>query len=197
MTEPAAGGANGADEHRAGLVRLVTDHHAAVYRYAYRLTGQTADAEDLSQQTFAAACQHYDQLRDPAKVVGWLLATVRNTYFKSRRRQPFASLDSNVVEIDELAVWDDHELPFDREQLQAALDELPPEFKVVVLMFYFEHQSYQEIAAALDVPPGTVMSRLSRAKGHLRSRLLDLGWESPAPVTRPLTETPSRRPVRR
>jgi RNA polymerase sigma-70 factor (ECF subfamily) len=59
----------------------------------------------------------------------------------------------------------------DREQLAAALTELPDEFRLVVLMFYFEELSYQEIAESLDIPIGTVMSRLSRAKGHLRQRL--------------------------
>ena len=59
----------------------------------------------------------------------------------------------------------------DREELAAALDELPDEFRLVLLMFYFEDLSYQKIAEQLDIPIGTVMSRLSRAKEHLRRRL--------------------------
>ena len=62
--------------------------------------------------------------------------------------------------------------PIGPEQLQAAIDELPDEFRIPVLMFYFEDSSYREIAEQLDLPPGTVMSRLSRAKSHLRRRLL-------------------------
>ena len=65
------------------------------------------------------------------------------------------------------AVVDD----IDREQLQAAINELPDEFKLVLLSFYFEDCSYREIAARFDLPAGTVMSRLSRAKNHLRARL--------------------------
>ncbi len=61
----------------------------------------------------------------------------------------------------------------DTAELQAAIDELPAEFRVVVAMFYFEECSYREIAEKLDLPIGTVMSRLARAKGHLRSKLFE------------------------
>src|SRR5690606_19966676 len=60
---------------------------------------------------------------------------------------------------------------FDLERLQSALDELPAEYKLVVTMFYFEQASYKDIAAELEIPIGTVMSRLARAKGQLRKRL--------------------------
>ena len=61
----------------------------------------------------------------------------------------------------------------DSAELQAAIDELPAEFRVVVAMFYFEECSYREISEKLDLPMGTVMSRLARAKGHLRSKLFE------------------------
>ena len=61
--------------------------------------------------------------------------------------------------------------PVDAEELQQAINTLGDEFKIVVLMFYFEHRSYREIAELLDIPSGTVMSRLARAKAHLRRRL--------------------------
>src|SRR5262249_12323174 len=69
--------------------------------------------------------------------------------------------------------------PIDAEQLQMAINALPDEFKVVLLMFYFEQHSYRAIAEALEIPQGTVMSRLARAKAHLRRRLQR---EEPAPV---------------
>jgi RNA polymerase sigma-70 factor (ECF subfamily) len=59
----------------------------------------------------------------------------------------------------------------DSERLQMAIDDLPDEFKVVVVMFYFQQSSYKEIATSLEIPIGTVMSRLSRAKSHLRRKL--------------------------
>jgi RNA polymerase sigma-70 factor (ECF subfamily) len=65
----------------------------------------------------------------------------------------------------------DEPLEFDSEKLQLALNELPEEFRFPLVLFYFQELSYQEIAAQLDVPLGTVMSRLSRGKQHLRRRL--------------------------
>jgi RNA polymerase sigma-70 factor (ECF subfamily) len=155
------------------IARLVAEHHAAVYRYAYRLAGAECDAEDLTQQTFLAAQLKLDQLRDPEHGRGWLYAILRNSYLKMRRkRSPVAAA---CLELDIDAIPEDvpEASTVDPERLQTALNELPDEFKVVLLLFYFEGCSYREIAEKLSLPAGTVMSRLSRAKGHLRSRLFD------------------------
>jgi len=156
------------------IARLVVDHHAEVYRYAYRLTGTAADAEDLTQQTFLNAQVKLSQLRSSDAARAWLFAILRNCYLKSRRRRvplPASSVEMNVYEIPADGPL---EPAIDRERLQAALDQLSDEFKLVLLMFYFEECSYREIAERLDIPLGTVMSRLSRAKGQLRGRLFEL-----------------------
>jgi RNA polymerase sigma-70 factor (ECF subfamily) len=153
------------------LVKLVEDHHASLYRYAYRLSGTAADAEDLTQQVFLVAQQKLDQVGDSDCVRGWLFAVLRNCYLRSKRRPRPIAAASLALDMDQLPerITDDE---IDREKLQSAINELPDEFKLVVLMFYFEDRSYREIAQELALPIGTVMSRLSRAKGHLRSRLL-------------------------
>jgi RNA polymerase sigma-70 factor (ECF subfamily) len=153
------------------LAQLVADHHAVLYRYAFRLTGSVADAEDLTQQTFLIAQTRLEQVRSAESVRGWLFTVMRNAFLKQcRKRQPAAAtrLDFSLEEI-----ADDIPEPaaVEPEELQAALDALPLEFKVVVLMFYFEHRSYREIAEELDIALGTVMSRLSRAKVFLRQEL--------------------------
>lgn len=155
------------------IAELVSEHHAAIYRYAYRLTGAQYDAEDLTQQTFLAAQQNLGQLREAAHGRSWLYAILRNGYLKMRRKRiplPAASLELDIDSIPE-------DLPeiaeVDPERLQAALNELPDEFKLPLLLFYFEGCSYREIAEKLGTPPGTIMSRLSRAKGHLRARLFE------------------------
>jgi RNA polymerase sigma-70 factor (ECF subfamily) len=158
--------------------QLVADHHEVLYRYAYRLTGSVPDAEDLTQQTFLVAQARLDQLRNTRSARGWLFAILRNAWIKDhRKRQPVlaASLELNMDNIPEEITPD----LIDRERLQNALDELPDEFKAVVLLFYFEGCSYREIAEKLDLPAGTVMSRLSRAKSHLRVKLFE-----PAPLGR-------------
>ena len=161
-----------ADRAVLQIQQLVRDHYQSVYRYAYRLSGSAVDAEDLTQQAFLIAQQKLHQVRDVEKVDRWLFVVLRSCFLKSHRRQrPIAAavIELNVDEIP--ARITDAENDMDQERLQAAIDDLPDNFRLVVMMFYFEQLSYKEIAAALDVSIGTVMSRLSRAKGRIRQRL--------------------------
>ncbi len=153
---------------------LVRDYHPDVYRYAFRLSGSRADAEDLTQQTFMIALQRLPQLRQPDRVLSWLFAIVRTCYLKAERKTTPLTATSIELDVDRIPEPAD-EGPVDQELLQAALDELPDEFKLVVVMFYFEECSYREIADQLQIPIGTVMSRLTRAKGRLRQRLSEPG----------------------
>lgn len=151
---------------------LIVDHHVVLYRYAFRLAGNQDDAEDLVQQTFMIAQQKLHQLREPSKVRNWLYTILRTCFLKSQRKQspvPAAMLELNVNDIPQNNENDEN---IDGERLQLAINELADEFRVVVLMYYFEECSYREIAEKLELPIGTVMSRLSRAKGHLRAILL-------------------------
>lgn len=155
----------------AEIGQLVADHHRAVYRYAYRLTGSVSDAEDLTQQVFLTAQQCIGQLRSAERARTWLFAVLRNRFFKDCRKWkpvPAGALELNVDNIPEEVPGDD---AIDSERMQRALNQLPPAFRVVLMMFYFEDCSYREIAESLDLPIGTVMSRLARAKSHLRSKL--------------------------
>ena len=155
----------------ADFTALVVAHHAPLYRYAYRLCGCQAEAEDLTQQTFLVAQQKLHQLREADRAAAWLFAVLRSCFLKSLRKQRPSGGQAFDIEVEDLAVAAPDVDEIDREQLAAALAELPDEFRLVVLMFYFEELSYQEIAQQLNIPIGTVMSRLSRAKGHLRKRL--------------------------
>jgi RNA polymerase sigma-70 factor, ECF subfamily len=162
------------------LSALIVAHHAALYRYAYRLCGCAAEAEDLTQQSFLIAQRKLHQLREADRAAAWLFAVLRSCFLKSLRRQRPATAAALNLEVDQFAGPSPAVDSVDREQLAAALADLPEEFRLVVLMFYFEDLSYQQIAAQLEIPIGTVMSRLSRAKGHLRKRLSDDQPVSPA-----------------
>lgn len=153
--------------------QLVSEHHAAVYRYAFRLTGIVCDAEDLTQQTFLAAHQSVAQLHDPANARAWLFTILRHAYSKLKSKR--VPLLATPFDIDLEAVPEERpEEPLvDQQRLQEAIDELPDEFKLVILLFYFEDCSYREIAERLSLPPGTVMSRLARAKARLRAKLFE------------------------
>ena len=153
--------------------RLVAAHADVLYRYAYRLTGSVADAEDLAQQTFLIAHQKVSQLRGPAGARGWLFAVLRRAYLKSQRKSRRLPLVGSAFEIESVPDEIVDDLIVDRELLQAAIDELPDPYKLVLMSYYFEDLSYREIAEQFKLPVGTVMSRLSRAKSHLRCRLLE------------------------
>ena len=163
-----------------GLDIVVAEHHVALYRYAYRLTGSVHDAEDLTQQTFLVAREKISQVRDAELVRGWLCTVLRNCYLKGFRRRVPISQENQELSLDEVAE-EVVESPIDGEQLQAALGQLPDDFRLVLLMYYFEESSYREIADALAIPLGTVMSRLARAKNHLR-RLLQPQSSETAPI---------------
>jgi RNA polymerase sigma-70 factor (ECF subfamily) len=152
--------------------RLVDEHYLSLYRYAYRLSGSAADAEDLTQETFCKAQLQMRQLRDPARVKAWLFSILRNAYLhqaRAGRQHPQLSLE-NVGDVPE--PLPDPLPEVEPEKLQQALNELPEVFRTPIVMYYFEDFSYRDIAEQMDLPLGTVMSRLARAKAFLRCRLL-------------------------
>lgn len=152
--------------------KLVEDYYLALYRYAYRLSGRCADAEDLTQDAFCRAQMQWRQLRDPERVKPWLFAILRNGYLRKRRD----SASSRSVPLDAASELPqptpDDDSDIDPMALQLALNDLPEAYRTPLILFYFESFSYQEIAEQMGVPIGTVMSRLSRAKAYLRKRLL-------------------------
>lgn len=151
------------------ITRLVQEHYAFLYRFAYRLSGSAHDAEDLTQQVFLAAQRHLDQLRQAERARAWLVAILRNAYRRScHRPAPTVPLD----DIPEPVLETPDDWVVDPAQLQSALAELPEEFRSVIVLYYLEHLSYREIAEMLEIPLGTVMSRLSRGKGALRRKLV-------------------------
>jgi len=153
------------------IEKLVADYYQPLYRYAYRLSGSSADAEDLTQETYCQAQRKLAQLRDADRVKAWLFSIMRNAYLhrlRSEKVEKTVPLDGVSELVDKLP----DELPdIDPEQLQAALNELSEVFRTPVILYYFEDFSYREIAEQMDLPLGTVMSRLSRAKTWLRGRL--------------------------
>ncbi len=152
------------------LPELVDEYYERLYRFGYRLSGSAADAEDLTQHTFLTAQTNLHQLREPEHAKSWLFSILRNTYLNGRRRRK----QSQIVSLEsapEPSETEDEAAQLRLEELQSVLDELPDEFREPLILFYFQELSYKEIADLLDVPLGTVMSRLARGKKHLRKRL--------------------------
>ncbi|GIX00705.1 MAG: RNA polymerase sigma factor SigE [Pirellulaceae bacterium] len=160
---------------------LVAAHHRTVYRYAYWLSGCPATAEDVTQETFLKAMRGLAGLLDPGAAQGWLLRIARNEFLRMKQRQQrlLAGVDTSEVQSREQDIAGQLE---ERDWVHAALAELSEEFRTAILMFYFEELSYAEIARELQVPIGTVMSRLNRAKAHLKRKFLHRHGDDPTPT---------------
>ncbi len=149
---------------------IVLRYYEDVYRYAYRLSGNGDDAADLAQQTYLLAGRRVHQLREIARCRSWLLAIVRTCFLKSiQRRRPTLATDIEL-EVRQVACAE-VDSPIDREAIGIALNELPETDRLILMMYYFEELAYKEIAHQLDIPIGTVMSRLSRAKQRMRQQI--------------------------
>ncbi|MBN2021892.1 MAG: sigma-70 family RNA polymerase sigma factor [Pirellulales bacterium] len=160
------------------IAELVALYHEAVYRYAYRLCGGPHDAEDLTQQVFLIAQQKLAQLREPDAARSWLFTILKHGFLKSLRRERPALMGSLELSVENIPANVPEADQIDRERLRQALGELPPKHRLMLVMFYYEDCSYRDIAERLELPIGTVMSRLARAKQRLRARLF--GTEPPA-----------------
>jgi RNA polymerase sigma-70 factor (ECF subfamily) len=164
---------------------IVRTHSARVYRLAYRLTGNRYDAEDLTQEVFVRVFRSLSGYR-PGTFEGWLHRITTNLFLDGARRKRkirFEGLDDDAheripgTEPTPEAAYEDHHLDAD---VQRALDELPPEFRVAVVLCDIEGLSYEEIAATLDIKLGTVRSRVHRGRARLRAALDD---RAPVPVS--------------
>jgi RNA polymerase sigma-70 factor (ECF subfamily) len=152
------------------IQELVEAHYQALYRYAYRLSGSAPDADDLTQEAFCKAQMQLHQLRNPERAKPWLFTILRNGYLhriRNEKSRHWVSLET----IADPPAPEPSLAEVGTDELQQALNELPEPFRTPVILFYFEEFSYRDIAEQLDVPIGTVMSRLARAKSHLRMRL--------------------------
>ncbi len=163
---------------------LAESHAKFLYNMALRYTRSNYDAEDLVQETFFIAFKQFGQLRDESKFKSWLFTILRNTYLKNLRqngRSRGAEYDDGIDYIrvledtvEKIDVAKIYEQKVESNQIQHILGELPEKHKSPLLLYYMTEMSYQEIAKALDLPIGTVMSRLSRGKQILKKKVLQL-----------------------
>jgi RNA polymerase sigma-70 factor (ECF subfamily) len=153
-----------------------------LYNVAFRYAGNRYDAEDLVQETLYTAYHKFHQLRDSQKFKSWMFTILRNHFLKWQRKKAPVQADEFENGIDYLSQLESvslrqgaasvYERKIEAETVQSILDKLPEKYKAVLILYYMEDSSYQEIAEMLGVPIGTVMSRLSRAKQIMKKALL-------------------------
>ncbi|MDE3100405.1 MAG: RNA polymerase sigma factor [Verrucomicrobiota bacterium] len=150
----------------------VEQFYKPLYQFAFGLTGCESDAADLTQETYQVLLVKGEQVRDSQKLKSWLFTTLYRKFLGQRRHATrFPKVNVEMVE-GELPVINAQQIEeADASVVLSALQSLEEKYRAPLAMFYLEEMSYREIADALGIPPGTVMSRLSRGKEEFRQRL--------------------------
>ncbi len=174
-------------EHGWGFEQAAIPFLDGLYNMAYRLTRNAEDAEDLVQETYFKAYKHYDKFEAGTNLKAWLFRIMKNTFINGYRKiqnrppqSPFSDIEDsfeNLVDSGGVRESKNPEQEFLAkvmdEDVQEAIDTLREDYRMVILLVDLEGFSYKEAASILEVPVGTVMSRLYRGRRMLEQVLLD------------------------
>jgi RNA polymerase sigma factor (sigma-70 family) len=165
----------GEDRQRSELdfQSLVDLHYGPLYRFAMSLTRVESDACDLVQHTFLTWATKGHQLQDSSKVKSWLFTTLHRAFLESRRRSArFPHLEITEAEAELPSVEPELANHLDAMDVVHLLSQVDEQFQAAVALFYLEDYSYNEIAGILDIPLGTVKSRIARGLAQLKELVL-------------------------
>ena len=151
---------------------LVNQYYGDLYRFAFSLTRSEADASDLTQQTFYLWATKGGQLRDRSKVRAWLFTTLNRFFLQQRRRRTrFPHFELSEVDSQLPEVVPDQASQSDWAHVLSALAQVDQRYQAPVALFYLADCPYQEIAEILNIPLGTVKSRISRGIAQVQQYL--------------------------
>src|SRR5271155_1163882 len=171
--------------HSLDFEEIVDRFYPMLYRFALSLARNEADASDLTQQTFSVWASKGHLLRDASKAKSWLFTTLYHEFISNHRRE----MRWPKEELSEV----EHELPhampetvdcLESTQVMEALQSIDETFRAPLVLFYLQEHSYEEIAQILEIPIGTVMSRLSRGKQKLQQAFLHRQPKADAKIIR-------------
>ena len=173
-------------EKRQAFEKEALPHMDALYRTALRMTKNVGDAEDLVQEALVKAYRFWDKFETGSNCRAWLFKIMTNVFINEYRSKSRSPMSVNVDDIDDnylygqLATNSDGDNPEKElfakmldDDVKKAIDELPDDFRIVVVLSFIEGFSYQEIAEIADLQLGTVKSRLHRGRKLLQKELLD------------------------
>ena len=152
--------------------RMVADHAASLYRMAYRAVGDHHEAQDLVQEAFRSAWKSRATFAADRSERAWLVAILRRRVVDHWRQHKQPQPTEDVQLASYLAVGDDPVRNEFTDEIQHALDQLSDELREALLLVVVAELTHQEAAELLDVPLGTVLSRVSRARKRMREHLL-------------------------
>ena len=156
--------------------KYLSPHVSMLYKSAIRMCGSPNDAQDLVQETLYCALKSFHQVNDPDKSKYWMFSILRNLFLKDiEKTKKRAEIEFDSV-CDKLSDRQHPEGDYLRAEvkgnIQEILDKLDERLKSALVLFYFDGLSYKEISGKLNIPIGTVMSRIARAKVYLKRELL-------------------------
>lgn len=163
-------------ERLKSFEQTVLPHLDAAYNLARWLAGNDHDAQDVAQEACLRALRFFGSFRGE-NARAWLLTIVRNTFYtwlrNNRRPENIVEIGDEILAVEDVSVNAEilNSRLGDAEAVRRAIEELPVEFREIVILREMEGFSYKEIAEVADVPIGTVMSRLTRARRQLQKRL--------------------------
>ena len=153
--------------------QIVSQHYEPLYKFAFSLTRTEADACDLTQQTFYIWASKGHQLRDRSKVKSWLFTILHREFLNIRKREVrFPHFELNDENEDLPTISPEIVNTLDTARVLEALGEVQEPYRAALILFYMEDYSYKEIADILEVPLGTVRSRISRGVAQLQHSIL-------------------------
>ena len=176
---------------QAKFADVAMEHMPSLYTAALRMTRNPADAEDLVQETYLKAYRAFGGFTEGTNLKAWLYRILTNTYINSYRAKKRRPEESDIDDLENFYLYrrlgglegatagrsaEDEVLDhFTETEVKEAIEALPEQFRMAVLLGDVEGFSYKEIAEILDVPIGTVMSRLHRGRRALQKRLYEFG----------------------
>jgi RNA polymerase sigma-70 factor (ECF subfamily) len=174
------------EQKRKSFEKEALPHMEALYRTALRMTKNESDAEDLVQEAYVKAYRFWDRFESGSNCRAWLFKIMTNIFINEYRSKSRSPMAVNVDDVDDnflygqLATHDPTSTPeeeffakiFD-DDIKRAIENLPEDFRLVVVLSFLEGFSYQEIADIMDLQLGTVKSRLHRGRKLLQKELLD------------------------
>jgi RNA polymerase sigma-70 factor (ECF subfamily) len=151
---------------------VIDANYERLHRYAWSLSGSSDEAWDLTQETFLIWARKGSSIRSLKATKSWLYTTLYREFLKKRRRNDrFVAIDESSVDPETQLVDEECIQSLDSEMLMGHLMKLKFEYRKVITLFYLESYTYKEISSILDIPIGTVMSRLARSKELLKRQL--------------------------
>lgn len=154
---------------RSRIDRDIKSAYPRLWRYAYVLSGNRADADDIAQATVVRALESLDRYRDEGKMVSWLIAIAHRLWLNDLRAQKIRR-GAGVHLVEDLEIPDDRiateKTVLAHEMLRRAMA-LPEAQRTALVLVYVEGYSYAEAATMMDIPIGTIMSRLAAARARL------------------------------